>query len=231
MLMESNVFTRTEWTAYATNHIMMVLIDFPQDKNLVPEKYRERNDTLKKSYEIRGYPTYIVLDEDGKTELGRLSAGRDKTPTSFRAELEQLLVLRSSGIEAFTETLSPEDQTTYRNLIEKLEATKLEKQEGEKKLRKLMMEAQLDMFLLSQFEEWQRDDLRYFRISRELEDAERQTFEDTLTELQGVRDAIVHLLSSSPETIEANDELAITLTQKLEALKTELSRYDRQKDL
>ena len=42
-LMEKNIFTKPEWKAYATNHLVMVLIDFPRDKSAVPEKYKERN--------------------------------------------------------------------------------------------------------------------------------------------------------------------------------------------
>lgn len=90
-LMEKNVFIQPEWSGYATNHIVMVLIDFPRDKSAVPEKYKERNNTLKEQYEIRGLPTFVLLKPDGQTELGRLKAGRNKTPASFIAEVKALL--------------------------------------------------------------------------------------------------------------------------------------------
>lgn len=88
-LMEKNVFTKPEWNAYATHHIVMVLIDFPRDKTAVPEKYKERNNTLKGQYEISGYPTFVLLKPDGKIELGRLKAGRNKTPASFIEEINR----------------------------------------------------------------------------------------------------------------------------------------------
>jgi len=69
----------------------MVLIDFPRDKSAVPEKYKEQNNTLKERYEIRGYPTFVLLNPDGQTELGRLKAGRNKIPASFIGEVKALL--------------------------------------------------------------------------------------------------------------------------------------------
>ncbi|HEY5652797.1 MAG TPA: thioredoxin fold domain-containing protein [Pontiella sp.] len=123
-LMEESVFTKPAWTAYATNQLMMVLIDFPKDKGLVPDKYVERNRALRAEYGVRGFPTFVVLDDDGKTELGRLGAGRDKTPESFQGELQDLFRLRSVEIEKFCATLDPEAQKLYRALIEKLEAEK-----------------------------------------------------------------------------------------------------------
>ena len=90
-LMEKNIFTQPEWSDYATNHIVMVLIDFPRNKSAVPEKYKERNNTLKERYEIGGYPSFVLLKFDGQAELGRLKAGRNKTPASFIGEIKALL--------------------------------------------------------------------------------------------------------------------------------------------
>jgi hypothetical protein len=87
-LMEKNVFQQPKWQAYATNHIVMVLIDFPRNKTAVPEKYKERNNTLKKQYEISGYPTFVLLRPDGNTEIARLKAGRNKTAETFIEEIK-----------------------------------------------------------------------------------------------------------------------------------------------
>ena len=94
--MEKNVFTQPEWNGYAANHIVMVLIDFPRDKSVVPEKFKEQNNTLKERYEVGGYPTFVLLNPDGQTELGRLKAGRNKTPASF---IEEVKALQNSGVE------------------------------------------------------------------------------------------------------------------------------------
>ncbi len=90
-LMEKNVFIQPDWKTYAKDSIVMVLIDFPRNKTAVPEKYKERNKTLKEQYGITGYPTFVLLDSDGTTELGRLKAGRDKNAVSFIKEINALL--------------------------------------------------------------------------------------------------------------------------------------------
>jgi protein disulfide-isomerase len=90
-LMEKNVFTQPDWKVYAKDNIIMVLIDFPRDKTMVPEQYKVRNDALKEQYKISGYPTFVLLKPDGTTELARLKAGRDKTPSSFIEEVKALL--------------------------------------------------------------------------------------------------------------------------------------------
>lgn len=46
---------------------------------------------LKGQYGISGYPTFILLNNDGKTEIARLKAGRDKTVASFIAEVKAAL--------------------------------------------------------------------------------------------------------------------------------------------
>ncbi|MDF7824400.1 thioredoxin family protein [Pontiellaceae bacterium B12227] len=89
-LMEKNVFTQPDWKAYAKDSIIMVLIDFPRNKTAVPEKYTKRNDQLKKQYGINGYPTFVLLNSDSSSELGRLKAGRNKTPASFIEEVKAL---------------------------------------------------------------------------------------------------------------------------------------------
>lgn len=91
-LMEKNVFEKEAWAAYAKDKLALVSLDFPQDKTLVPEKYVPRNVELAKEYGVRSYPTYILLDAQGKV-IGKLTAGQEKTPESFQQEVEVLLAL------------------------------------------------------------------------------------------------------------------------------------------
>ena len=82
-LMDKGVFAQDEWKEFATKNVILVTLDFPKDKSIVPEKYVSQNNELKQQFGVRGYPTYVVLDSDGKSKLGQLGAGRDKTPASF----------------------------------------------------------------------------------------------------------------------------------------------------
>ncbi len=122
-LMDKNVFAQPEWEAYAARKLMLVTLDFPRDKSIVPEAYIERNAQLQKQFGVRGYPTYVLLDSDGETEIGRLGAGRDKTPASFMEEVDQLLHFSTAGMAAYLGTLSPEDKAAYQSVVDEIRRT------------------------------------------------------------------------------------------------------------
>jgi thiol:disulfide interchange protein len=77
-LMDRNVFAKPEWETYARKDLVLVFIDFPQDK------------ALSKQFGVRGYPTYILLASDGATRLGQLGASRNATPEAFIADIRKL---------------------------------------------------------------------------------------------------------------------------------------------
>ena len=89
MLMDRQVFSQKEWKDWAAGKIYLVKLDFPNDDDLVPEEYRARNRALQSEYGVQGYPTYIVLDAEGK-RLGELGASRTAKPSKFIADLARL---------------------------------------------------------------------------------------------------------------------------------------------
>jgi thioredoxin-related protein len=107
-LMDKNVFSKDDWKLYAKDKLVLVFIDFPKDKTLVPEKRAEANKALSDKFEVGGYPTYILLASDGEKQMGKLSASREATPASF-----------IQGIKKYTEwpakiaKLSPSDKAIY----------------------------------------------------------------------------------------------------------------------
>ena len=104
-LMDKNVFAEEAWKTYAKENVLLVTLDFPQDKSVVPEKYVARNKALQEKFGVRGYPTYVVLDNDGDTKLGQLGAGRDKTPSSFIEEFKGVVRMSAGAIEAYAKAL------------------------------------------------------------------------------------------------------------------------------
>lgn len=130
-IMEKNVFTKPEWAEYAKGNLVMVLIDFPGDKSLVPEKYVESNNALKERFGVRGYPTFVILDSDGVTELGRLKAGKEKTPASFQKELEDLLRLSPAALDAYCASIGEEAGKKYRAMIAELAAKEEESKQAD----------------------------------------------------------------------------------------------------
>ncbi|NOY24179.1 MAG: thioredoxin family protein [Acidobacteria bacterium] len=90
-LMDKSVFSGNEFFDWAKDNIVLVAIDFPRDKSKVPTEFQARNKQLGREFKVRGVPTYVFLKPDGKTEIGRLSAGKGKTPKSFIQEINQFL--------------------------------------------------------------------------------------------------------------------------------------------
>ena len=99
--------------------LVLVTLDFPRNKDIVPVDYQVRNQQLQQKYGVQGYPTYIILDSDGKTILGKLGAGRDKTPQSFIQEVEDVLMFSKTEIEKTINKLTPEQAKSYRETLDK----------------------------------------------------------------------------------------------------------------
>ena len=89
-LMDSQVFSKTEWKNYAKTNLVLVTIDFPQNKSLVPSKYVSRNQSLQTQYKVRGYPTYIIINPHDQKVLGQLGASRDATPQQFIRDVKKI---------------------------------------------------------------------------------------------------------------------------------------------
>ena len=85
--LDKEVFSKKEFKDYAKDNLVLVEVDFPQTKKLT-KKLKEQNDKLQAQYGIKGYPTIIVLNPDGKKvgELGYQEGG----PAAFTAKLDGL---------------------------------------------------------------------------------------------------------------------------------------------
>lgn len=104
--MERQVFSQEAWQTYAKDRLVLVWIDFPQDKSLVPEAYAERNAHLSREFEIGAFPTYVLLDADGHTRLGRAGIESGSTPESFIAALEDALLVSEKSVVALKENMT-----------------------------------------------------------------------------------------------------------------------------
>tara|TARA_B100000900_G_scaffold411457_1_gene431188 strand:+ start:1039 stop:1728 length:690 start_codon:yes stop_codon:yes gene_type:complete len=124
-LMDKNVFAEEAWKTYAKEHVLLVTLDFPQDKSVVPEKYVARNKALQEKFGVSGYPTYVVLDNDGDTKLGQLGAGRDKTPSSFIEEFKGVVRMSAGAIEAYAKA-NPDKADAYKAAIADFQNAKKE---------------------------------------------------------------------------------------------------------
>ena len=69
--LHNEVFSTSEFQDYANKNLVLVTVDFPRQKKL-SEEQTKANKELAQKYNIKGYPTVIVLNGDGK-KVGELS--------------------------------------------------------------------------------------------------------------------------------------------------------------
>jgi len=67
--LDNEVFSKPAFQEYASTNLVLFLADFPRSKEQ-PQEVKEQNKKLAQKYSIRGYPTVLLLDENGKV-LGR----------------------------------------------------------------------------------------------------------------------------------------------------------------
>lgn len=85
--LDKEVFSKPKFKQYAKDNLVLVEVDFPQGKRL-PKKTVEQNEKLQQEHGVRGYPTIVVLDPEGKKlgQLGYVEGG----PEAFIAKLEEV---------------------------------------------------------------------------------------------------------------------------------------------
>jgi protein disulfide-isomerase len=85
--LKKTVFDAPEFQAYAATNLVLVEVDFPQDKK-ISDELRKTNEELQARYHVNGFPTQIVLDQNGK-ELGRQEGYDGDGPKAYLAQLEK----------------------------------------------------------------------------------------------------------------------------------------------
>lgn len=116
-LMDKQVFAQPEWQEYAAKSVVLVTLDFPNDKSIVPADYVARNEKLSETFGVQGYPTYVVLDSDGKTQIGQLGASKEATPKDFIEKFKTALKMSEGAIEAKATELGAEKGKAYKEAI------------------------------------------------------------------------------------------------------------------
>lgn len=74
--LEKEVFSQDAFKDYAKENLVSVLVDFPRAKNQSKELIQQNLELVRK-YEIKGYPTIIVLSPNGEpvAKTGYLQGG------------------------------------------------------------------------------------------------------------------------------------------------------------
>ena len=64
--LDKEVFQKENWKEYASEHLIQVLVDFPQDKSEQSKTLQAENEALAKQYKVKGFPTVIILSPEGR---------------------------------------------------------------------------------------------------------------------------------------------------------------------
>lgn len=81
------VLDTPEFQAYAAKNVVLVELDYP-NKKVQTADLKAANAALKDQYKINGYPTLVVLDQNGK-EIGRQVGYSQGGPAAFIAKLDK----------------------------------------------------------------------------------------------------------------------------------------------
>src|SRR5581483_10161479 len=83
--MDKEVLTTPDFASYADKNLVLMLVDFPQSKQL-PQNVQDQNKELQKKYAVEGFPTFVLTDADGKV-LGQQEGYLEGGPGAFIAKL------------------------------------------------------------------------------------------------------------------------------------------------
>lgn len=88
ILFHKQVASSPAFAAFATNNLVLVEVDFPNDKPQSNE-LKAANNALQSKYDIQGFPTFILLNADGK-ELGRVTGFDPAKADEFIPQLKKI---------------------------------------------------------------------------------------------------------------------------------------------
>ena len=86
--LQAEVFTTKEFGAYAKDKLVLVEIDFPNQKKQSAE-LKKANEALQAKYQASGFPTIVALNGDGKEvwrQVGYMAGG----PKGWIAKLDSV---------------------------------------------------------------------------------------------------------------------------------------------
>ena len=63
--LDKEVFSKKVFKDYAKDNYVLLMLDFPR-RTKISAKLKKQNSELAKKYQVRGFPTVLILDKDGK---------------------------------------------------------------------------------------------------------------------------------------------------------------------
>lgn len=120
----ANILSKEEFRALTKDNLVLVELDFPQDKSKLPDEIQAQNQRLQEQYAILGYPTILLCDADGRPYAA--TGFQEGGPKEYVAHLDQLRTKKNARDKAFAEASKAEGPAKAKALIAALDAMELE---------------------------------------------------------------------------------------------------------
>lgn len=120
----SEVFSQDAFKAGVKDSFVLVEIDFPRDKSKLAEGQLETNKKLGEQYGVKGYPTILLCDAEGRPfgKTGYKAGG----PEAYVKHLNEMRECRIQRDKALAEAASAQGVAKAKALISALEALPLD---------------------------------------------------------------------------------------------------------
>lgn len=117
------VFVQPEFEAGTKDRFVLVELDYPKDKKLVPEAVARQNAELLKKYPVSGYPTVLLCDAAGKPFA--TTGYRPDGPVPYLAHLGTLLEKKTARDLALSHASNKEGVAKAKALVAALDGLEL----------------------------------------------------------------------------------------------------------
>ncbi|MBK1829571.1 thioredoxin family protein [Verrucomicrobiaceae bacterium R5-34] len=117
--LNKEVFQHDPFKTGVADKFVLVELDFPRDKSKLSKETQEQNAALQAKYEVRGFPTILLLDSEGRpyAKTGYQAGG----PEKYVAHLDELRAKRTERDEALKAAESLEGVAKAKQLVKALE--------------------------------------------------------------------------------------------------------------
>lgn len=213
--MEKEIFSKQDWKDYAKDSLLMVWVDFPKNKKLVPQKYQKRNQQLAQFFEVTAYPSYIVLDDDGTTQLGEMEAEQQITVPSFINKLNAVLIERECRLQALIAGMPASEAGALKKACQERKTARAELQKMQTKQTQLATQ-------LSTLES-KITDLRTKALVNKLTPLQRTSYNNAQKELTVANNELKKWAASNPPQTPENTKAYTAMTQKIADLQNKIT--------
>lgn len=84
--LKADVLDKAEFKEFAAKNLILLYIDSPSPKIEMPKELRDKNQELSKKFAVRGFPTSLILDDQGK-EISKIVGA----PKDFLEQLKKAI--------------------------------------------------------------------------------------------------------------------------------------------